>query len=132
MAIPRISIGEPVPAPTRIKLTVLLEGGGGESLIVDADGALHRQLRAALAGGLPAGTLLDLPLRPEVVLTIPATRLIGVLTEPENAPSIVQPQALPAANAVVAAPVVEAPVGVPAPGQPNGVKVCSAPRSPMC
>ncbi|MES2684895.1 MAG: 2OG-Fe(II) oxygenase [Pseudomonadota bacterium] len=122
MAIPRISVGEPVFAPARIKLTVLLEGGGGESLILDADGALHRQLRAALAGSLPTGSLLDLPLRPDVTLTIPATRLIGILQEPENAPSIVQTQAPPAANAAVAAPMVEAPVGVPAPGQPNGVK----------
>ena len=115
---PKITVGPATLAPARIKLTVLLEGGGGESLIVDQDGPLHLKLRAALAGELPPGTLIDLPLRPEVTLTIPATRLIGVLTEPEHAASIVQTQALPA----VAAPVVEAPVGVPAPGEPNSVR----------
>ena len=123
MKTPKITIGEPLMPATRIKLTVLLEGGGGESLIVDQDGPLHLKLRAALAGGLLPGTLLDLPLRPEVTLTIPAARLIGVLTEPEHAASIVQTQALAAVAApVVAAPVVEAPVGVPAPGEPNGIR----------
>lgn len=118
MLTPKIIVGAATLAPPRIKLTVLLEGGGGESLLIDADGPLHRQLRAALAGGLPPGTLLDLPLRPEVILTIPASRLIGVLQEPEHATSIVQQKTAPA----VAAPVVEAPVGVPAPGEPNGVR----------
>ncbi|MES2883892.1 MAG: 2OG-Fe(II) oxygenase [Pseudomonadota bacterium] len=123
MKTPKITVGEPLMAAARIKLTVLLEGGGGESLIVDQDGPLHLKLRAALAGELPPGTLIDLPLRPEVTLTIPAARLIGVLTEPEHAASIVQTQALPAVAApVVAAPVVEAPVGVPAPGEPNGTR----------
>lgn len=112
---PKVTVGTATPAPPRIKLTVLLEGGGGESLLTEADGALHRQLRAALAGELPPGALLDLPVRADVVLTIAASRLIGILTEPEHAPSIVQSTALPA-------PVVEAPVGVPAPGQPNGVR----------
>lgn len=115
---PKITVGPATLAPARIKLTVLLEGGGGESLIVDQGGTVHRQLRAALAGELPPGTLIDLPLRPEVTLTIPATRLIGILQEPEHAASIVQTQTLP----VVAAPVVEAPVGVPAPGEPNGIR----------
>lgn len=123
MKTPKITVGEPLMTSPRIKLTVLLEGGGGESLIIDQDGPLHRQLRAALAGELPQGTLIDLPLRPEVTLTIPATRLIGILQEPEHAASIVQTQALPVVAApVVAAPVVEAPVGVPAPGEPNGVR----------
>ncbi len=114
---PKITVGTAMPAPPRIKLTVLLEGGGGESLFTEADGALHRQLREALAGGLPPGTLLDLPIRPDVVLTVPASRMIGMLVEPEHATSIVQTTALPAAT-----PVVEAPVGVPAPGEPNGVR----------
>ncbi len=113
---PKITVGPATLAPKRLKLTLLLEGGGGESLIVEADGPLHRQLRAALAGGLPPGTLLDLPLRPEVTLTIAASRLVGVLSEPEHVASPVQTTALPAA------PVVEGPVGVPAPGQPNGVR----------
>jgi len=120
MPTPKITIGPPLEPPKRIKLTVLLEGGSGESLIVDADGELHRQLRAALAGELPRGSLLDLPLRPDVVLTIAAARLVGVLAEPEHAPSIVQAVATP--QPALAAPVVEAPVGVPAPGQPNGVR----------
>lgn len=119
MAIPRITIGEQIAPLTRIKLTVLLEGGGGESLIIEQDGVLHRQLRAALSGELAKGALLELPLRESVVLTIPAARLIGILQEPEHAPSIVQTAALPAA--VVATPT-EAPVGVPAPGEPNGVR----------
>lgn len=121
---PKITIGEAIPAPTRIKLTVLLEGGGGESLVLDEQGALHRQLRAALAGELPPGTLLDLPVRPDVVLTIPASRLIGILQEPEHAASIVQQLGAPAPvpQAAIAAPEIEAPVGVPAPGQPDGVR----------
>lgn len=116
---PKVTVGAAVlPAGSRVKLTVLLEGGGGESMIVEADGALHRQLRAALSGQMSKHALLELPLRPEVILTIPASRLIGILTEPENAPSIVQGvQPTPA----IAAPVVEGPVGVPAPGQPNGI-----------
>ncbi len=112
---PKITVGAALPAPARLKLTVLLEGGGGDSLIVDADGAVHRQLRAALAGTLPAGTLLDLPLRPEVTLTIPAARLIGLLAEPEAAAAVALPAPAPL-------PAVEAPVGVPAPGEPNGVR----------
>jgi len=117
MATPKITVGTALPAPPRLKLTVLLEGGGGESLLTEADGPLHQRLRAALAGTLPAGSLLDLPLRPEVILTIPAARLIGVLQEPEHAASIVQ-----TAAAAAPAHVLEAPVGVPAPGQPNGVR----------
>lgn len=113
---PKVTVGTATPAPPRIKLTVLLEGGGGESLLTEPEGPLHRQLRAALAGELPRGALLDLPIRPEVVLTIAASRLIGMLSEPEHLPSIVQSAALPAA------PAVEAPVGVPATGQPNGVR----------
>lgn len=116
---PKITVGEAIPVPTRIKLTVLLEGGGGESLLLDEQGALHRQLRAALAGELPPGTLLDLPVRPDVVLTIPAARLIGILQEPEHAASIVQQLPAPAQQPPAE---VEAPVGVPAPGQPDGVK----------
>ena len=86
-----------------------------ESLVLPANGPLHRQLRAALAGELATGALLDLPLRPGVVLTVPATRIIGLLSEP--VPSVTETKALP----IVTAPVIEAPVGVPAPGQPNGI-----------
>jgi len=50
-----------------------------------------------------------------VTLTIAATRLIGLLTEPEAA-------AMPAPQAAIAVPQPEGPVGVPAPGQPNGVR----------
>lgn len=113
---PKVTIGAALPAPSLVKLTVLLEGRMADSLTLPVDGPLHRQLRAALAGELAPGTLLDLPLRPGVVLTIPATRMIGLLSEPV-AP-IAEAKPLPAA---VAAPVVEAPVGVPAPGQPNGI-----------
>jgi predicted 2-oxoglutarate/Fe(II)-dependent dioxygenase YbiX len=118
---PKITVGPlvAVPAPAQIKLTVLLEGGGGESLVIEEHGSLHQQLRTALAGGLAAGTLLDLPIRPQVTLTIPASRLIGILREPEHGPSIVQ-QAV--STPALAAPQPEAPVGVPAPGQPNGVR----------
>ena len=113
---PKVTIGAALPAASQIKLTVLIEGRMAESIILLADGPLHRQLRAALAGELPTGTLLDLPLRPGVVLTLPATRLIGLLSEP--VPSAVETKALPSA---AAAPAVEGPVGVLAPGQPNGI-----------
>ena len=121
---PKVTVGEVMPAPPRIKLTVLLEGGGGESLLTEPDGPLHRELRKALAGGLPAGTLLDLPIRDDVTLTIPAARLIGMLQEPEGAASLIQTAPQPAPQAIAPAPAAEseAPVGVPAPGQPNGVK----------
>lgn len=114
---PKVNVGPASLALPRIKLTVLLEGGGGESLLIEANGPLHRQLRAALAGDLPPGSLLDLPLRPEVTLTIAASRLIGILTEPE-----LPVAALPAAPAALATSQPEGPVGVPAPGQPNGVR----------
>lgn len=111
----KIEVGPATLVPIRQKLTVLLEGGGGESLFVEHYSPLHHQLRAALAGELPAGTLLDLPIRPQTTLTIPASRLIGLLTEPEvvSAPIHVA--------APLAAPKAEAPVGVPAPGQPDGI-----------
>lgn len=115
---PKITVGPASPAPARLKLSLLLEGGGGESLLLEADDPLHHQLRAALAGKLPPGTLLDLPLRSDVMLTIPAARLVGLMTEPEP---VAEASEL-AAPAAIAAPQVEAPVGVPAPGQPNGTR----------
>ena len=111
---PKITVGAASPAPARLKVTLLLEGGCTESLLLEADDPLHRQLRAALAGELPAGSLLDLPLRPEVTLTIAATRLLGLLTEPE---AIAEP-----IKTAVAVSQPEAPVGVPAPGQPDGLR----------
>jgi len=110
----KVTVGQATLVPIRQKLTVLLEGGGGESLLVEHFSPLHHQLRAALAGELAPGTLLDLPVRPEVTLTIPASRLIGLLTEPE-------PMAPAAIVTPDPAPKVDAPVGVLAPGQPDGI-----------
>lgn len=120
---PKITVGAATLAPSRVKLTVLLETGGSDSLLVEADGPVHQQLRAAVAGTLPAGSLLDLPLRPNVTLTIAASRIIGILSEPE-----------PAAQKIAAAPATavqpEAPVGVLAPGQPDGVRTVSCAQAP--
>jgi hypothetical protein len=119
----KIEVGPATLVPLRQKLTVLLEGGGGESLFVEHYSPLHHQLRAALAGELPPGTLLDLPIRPEVTLTIPASRLIGLLTEPETLTVPVQAAPLPAPKA-------EGPVGVPAPGQPEGTTLVTCAQVP--
>ncbi len=123
---PKIEVGSPTLVPVRQKLTVLLEGGGGESLFVEHYSPLHHQLRAALAGELAPGTLLDLPLRPEVTLTIPASRLIGLLTEPEQ----ITLTAPPAIAQVAAPPAVEAPVGVLVPGEPDGITLVTCAQVP--
>lgn len=123
----KIQVGPATLAPPRQKLTVLLEGGGGESLLLEASNPLHAQLRAALAGQLAAGTLLDLPLRQDVTLTIPASRLIGVLTEPELPTGITVNVPAPAS---LAAPITEAPVGVLAPGEPDGITLVTCAQVP--
>lgn len=112
----KIEVGPATLVPLRQKITVLLEGGGGESLLLESGSPTLHRLRSALAGDLPSGTLLDLPLRRDVTLTVPASRLIGLLSEPEIPGT---PDQVPAGPAAA----VEAPVGVPAPGQPNGTRM---------
>lgn len=97
---------EPITPRPRVWLTLLLDGGQRESLSLDAAHPLLDVLMQVLRKE-SAPLLLEIPLREgAALLTVPSSRIIGVLTEPPL------PLSLPAQKP---APVVSGRVGVPAP-----------------
>lgn len=94
----------------RIWITLLLDGGQRESLSLDVAHPLLDDLRSVLSGG-NRNQLFQIPLREgAALLTVPASRIVGVITEPPV------PLTLPA----VAAAAAPARMYVPAPGLSDG------------
>lgn len=110
---------------SRIWLTLLLDGGQRESLSIEADSPLLDHLREALLGSPQAPALFEIPLREgAALLTLPARRLVGVLTEP---PLPITLPATAAASAVAAVPADAAPTALTAPaGATAGLSVVRA------
>ncbi len=96
----------------RIWVTLLLDGGQRESLSLEVTHPLLDDLRAVLAGER-SHAIFQIPLREgAALLTLPAHRIIGVITEPPV------PLTLPATGAPAATP---ARMQVPAPGMADGI-----------
>lgn len=109
-------------AAPRVWLTLLLDGGQRESLSLDPAHPMLDALRSVLEGKAPP-LMLEIPLREgAALLTVPSTRLIGVVTEPPL--SLRLPAQTMAKTPAVAA--VPGPIGVAAPGVAPGVVAARA------